>query len=305
MIKFSIIIPVFNSEKSLVELCERLTTTLNKMDGNFEIIMVDDYSMDASWTVIKQIKEKQPDLFKIIKLSKNYGQHNAIFCALKYSKGDYVITIDDDLEQSPEDIPKLYNQLIEHNTEVVYGIGKTQRSVTRKTFSKLWKNATRVIDQGVGNGSSYRVFTSRIKDAINNHPQGVIFIDEIIHWNTHLIEFVPITMQPRKYGATNYTAPTLWKFVNGLFFNYSTLPLRLMAVFGLIISLATFLMGLWFIFKKVFLNVAVDGFTAVIVSVLFSTSVILLAIGILARYINLIFIKLNNKPAYSIIEKDV
>ena len=303
--EYSVIIPVYNSELSLEELSTRLITTLNSISSSFELIFVDDFSKDNSWEVLNKIKKGHPDKIKIIRFAKNYGQHNAVFCGLKYAKGNYSITIDDDLQQAPEDIIKLVDNIKKQHVDAVYGVGKTEHSLFRKFTSWLWKISTKKIDNGIGKGSSFRILTKELVEKIIQHNRSIIFIDEIIQWYTHHINFITVPHYPRKFGKSNYTNKKLFNFILNLSFNYSTVPLKLVSLVGGFISITTSIMGVFFLIRKLFYNVNVPGFTAIIVTVLFSTSLLLLGIGVLGRYLNTIFTLTLSKPAFHIKEKSL
>ncbi|MDF1699033.1 MAG: glycosyltransferase family 2 protein [Saprospiraceae bacterium] len=304
-VEYSIVIPIYNSEASLTELLERIHSTMQSIHVTFEVVCVNDCSQDRSWAKLKTLKKKYFNTLKIVSLSKNFGQHSALFCGFTYAKGGYVLTIDDDLQHAPEDIPLLIEKAKNAGVEVVYGISKEKKGNLRKFFSWLWKFSAKFIDNGLGKGSAFRMINSRVKNAIIKHPQGIIFIDEIIQWHTHAIGFVKISHYPRKYGQSNYSSYGLFKFITNVSFNYSTVPLRLMSLAGGLISCFTFLLGLWFIFKKIYFGVEVKGFTALIVTILFSSSLLLMGIGLLGRYLNQIFILLNNKPSFSVSEEEL
>ncbi len=300
--EYSIVIPVYNSEDILEELISRVRSTFKDRHGGYEVIFVDDASGDDSWNTLLKIKEQHPDEVKLIQLAKNYGQHSATFCGLKFANGVQVVTIDDDLQNAPEDILQLADKLKESGADVVYGIGKKEHSKFRKFASSAWKKSSRKVDAGLGEGSSFRVFTSEIKDKLLQHQQSIIFIDELLFWYTSNIRFVEVQHFPRKKGNSGYTPFRMFQFILKLSFNYSTVPLKLMTYFGVLLSIGSFLLGVLFIIRKLFFNVSIPGFTATIVAILFSTSVILIGIGIIGKYLSNIFKLLNNRPSFSIKE---
>lgn len=300
--KYSIIIPVFNSKELLDELYNRLDKAFGLAAKQFEVIFVDDSSTDGSWDQLLEIKGKGKDTVKLVRFAKNYGQHSATFCGLKFADGDYVVTMDDDLQNAPEDILKLIDKIETSKADVVYGIGKKEHSKLRKMASNAWKTGTRKVDGGLGEGSSFRIFSASVKDKLLQHQQSIIFIDELLFWYTSNIQFIEVPHFQRKSGKSGYTPFALFQFIVKLSFNYSTVPLKLMTYFGVIISIFSFILGIFFIVRRVFFNVNVPGFTATIVAILFSTSVILIGIGIIGKYLSNIFKLLNNRPSFSIKE---
>ena len=303
MMEYSVVIPVYNSSESLRELCVRTHGTLKKMTNDFEIIFVDDYSSDGSWDELVKLKSEFPDNVKIVRLAKNYGQHNAIFCGFKYVTGDFVVTIDDDLQNHPEDIVLLIEEIKTTNLDLVYGIDKNNKNAPiRKASGDIYKAVSKRIEGGLGEGSSFRIFNSSLLNKIMNHNQHFIFLDELLFWYTNFIGFIPVKRVPRKYGTTGYSAFVMLKFISSMTVFYGTWPLKLMTYGGAVISAISFLIGLFFLWKKFYLGVNVPGFTAIIVAISFSTSVILISFGIIGKYLNNIYVVLNNKPTYSVKE---
>jgi len=300
--KYSVVIPVYNSQDSLEELYTRIIETLKKVSDNLEVIFVDDFSSDHSWNILLKLKNTYPKNVKIIRFAKNYGQHNAVLCGLKYSKGDRIITIDDDLQQAPEDILLLINKMDNNNTDLVYGIGGKHHSLARRIGSKLYKQGSKHIDGKYGEGSSFRLIERSLLDKVISKKQHFVFIEELLFWHTEYIELVKVSHHPRKSGKSGYSPLKIFKIVVNVSINYSNWPLKFMIYGGAILSLISFLFGLYFIFKKVILGVSVPGFTALIVAIFFSTSILLLCFGIVGKYLQNIYIVLNDKPAYSIKE---
>jgi glycosyltransferase involved in cell wall biosynthesis len=145
-LEYSIVVPVFNSEASLEELFSRLTQVMDQTGKTYEMIFVDDGSLDQSWEVMKKIKEENPGVFTAIRLAKNFGQHSATFCGFNFVKGKSIITLDDDLQCPPEEIPKLIKAMDESDAELVYGIYKAKKhSLARNIGSKTFKNLSGIV----------------------------------------------------------------------------------------------------------------------------------------------------------------
>ena len=201
----SVVIPVYNSENSLSELYQRLVNSLQKITNDFEIIMVDDHSRDESYDQILQLHQKDYRV-KGIKLSKNYGQQNALICGFNYVKGDYIVTIDDDLQHKPEDIVKLYNNLIK-GYDVVYGIPEDREySFYRKIGSKLTNYLFNLItpkDSEI-RVSSFRIMTGDLVKKIIKHKDSFVYISAIILQYTNDIGNISVNHRERRYGKSNY-----------------------------------------------------------------------------------------------------
>ncbi len=299
---YSIVIPVYNSENSLEELFRRIDQTMSTLQLSFEVIFVDDNSEDDSWEILLSIKEQYPTLIKLIRFSKNFGQHNTTMCGFKFATGDYIITIDDDLQQSPEDIKLLMDRMNSTGAELVYGIRKNKQKYHKQIATDLYKKTSKHVDGKYGEGSSFRLITASLVEKIMGERRRVIFIEEILHWYTDSIELVPVSYEMRKSGKSGYSPLVVFRMLVSNSVNFSDWPLRFMTYGGGTASVILFLMGIRFIIKKLIFDNAVPGFTALMVTILFSTSIILLCFGILGKYLRNIYIVLNQKPTYSIKE---
>ena len=295
----SITVPVYNSESSLKELYTRINIALK--DISFEIVFVDDGSKDSSWKVIEEIKKDNPGRITAIKLSRNFGQHNALLCAFNYCKGNLIITMDDDLQHPPEEIPKLLSRFNETNADVVYGIYETKHhGVVRNAGSLFIKKTSKHAAKTIGAGSSFRLIKKEIITKIKeNHQQTFLFIDEIMQWYTSNVVTVNTLHDPRKHGKSNYSFLKLVNLYFDILINYTAVPLKLMTYSGLLFSFITFCIGVRFIFRKLAYNVPL-GYTSTIVSILFTASIILLCLGIIGQYIYKLYQFQHQKPPFSI-----
>jgi undecaprenyl-phosphate 4-deoxy-4-formamido-L-arabinose transferase len=301
--EYSLIIPVFNSEQSLPELTQRIISTFETISTDFEIIFVDDFSQDNSWNVLLNLKNEKPNHIKLFRLGKNFGQHNATICGFHQAKGKWVVTIDDDLQQAPEDISFLIKRMQETGANIVYGIANENHPLYRQVSSNAYKKSAKHLHGSFGNGSSFRLIEGSLIEKLKSHEQQFNFIDEILHWYTNFIECVKVSHAPRKYGKSTYSPQKLWSLANNNTLNYSNWPLKLMMYAGGLFSFIFTLTGIYFILKKVVFDISVPGFTALIVSICFSASLMLLCFGILGYYLKNILTRLNQQPAYFIKEE--
>ena len=150
--EYSVVVPVFNSQESLLELFEGIAAAFGELNTEFETIFVDDRSTDNSWEVLKNLKQEHPQHIKIIRLSRNYGQHNATLCGLMFAKGEAIITIDDDLQTPPHEIITLVRSFEESSCDVIYGIpyGKKAHHFYRNLGSSVIKKSSRNLKKGCG-----------------------------------------------------------------------------------------------------------------------------------------------------------
>lgn len=297
MIDYSVIVPVFNSAEMLEELISRIHKVFEKNKFSLEIILVDDGSHDNSWDKIESLKKLFPQTLKAIKLTKNFGQHNATLCGISLSKGNQVITIDDDLQFPPEEIDKLIQCFEKTNSDLIYGVPENKKHSALRNAGTFYVKATSAHSKG---GSSFRLIKRSICDEIiDRHQNNFLFLDTIVTWYTSNIETVSIEHLPRKSGKSGYSFGKLVSLYFNIIINYSAVPLKLMTYCGLFFSIITFLFGIRFVYKKLVHHVPI-GYTSLIVTVLFSTSLILLCLGIIGQYLYKLYQLQNKKPPYSI-----
>ena len=297
---YSIVVPVYNSCESLEELFRRISQTMNKIEKTFEVIFVDDDSLDTSWSILESIQRSNPENVIAIRLTRNFGQHNATVCGIAQTSGAFIITIDDDLQNPPEEIAKLIDTMNRSDADLVYGIyGKKHHSMARNLGSGALKGWSRRIFQTKGNGSSFRLMKSSLGKNLLSHQINFIYIDELFNWYTSHISFVLVDHQKRPYQKSTYTSRGLFSMFSNLVIYYTAIPLRTMVYGGFISAIFSFFIGLVFIYKKLVRDVPL-GFTALIVAILFSTSIILLSLGVIGEYLSRIYMVQNQKPPFTI-----
>jgi glycosyltransferase involved in cell wall biosynthesis len=302
MTEFSIIIPVFNAESCLKNTVEKIVSAMNNFNKSYELILIDDGSRDKSWNIIKELKAANNKL-KGIRLSKNYGQHNVVLCGLNHAEGNYIITIDDDLEHNPEDISQLFSKLKENNSDIVYGIPThVKKNIIRKFLTNTYKFISRIENKNADKGSSYRIFNKQLKDSLLNHTGSLFFIDEIILWYTNRIEYIPVNFLPSQKKSSSYSYSSLFDLSLRLSSISSTMPLRIVRTVGFYIFGLSFLLGFYFIIRKFIFQVPM-GYTSIIVIILFSTGAITFSLGIIGEYLGNLIALSNKKPAYFIHEQ--
>jgi len=304
MITYSIVIPVYNSAAILQNLNERLHTTMQNLKVSFEILYIDDNSNDTSWNELTNINRRHKQTVKIIRLANNYGQHSATFCGLKHVKGEYVITLDDDLQHPPEEIPKLINAISSEKMDVVYGVpeSKNYKPKLRKWAGSFWDFSTRNFHDAYGHGSSFRIISPKIVSKIALHNHHFIYIDEIFNWYTNNISSVAVKFQKSLREKSGYSFFKLLQLAARFTVFYSLLPIKIMTLGGVLIGFFSFIIGLYYILKKIIVGTIVPGYTSIIVSIFFSTGIIMICLGVIGQYLGNIHTVLNHKPTYVIRE---
>ncbi len=302
--EYSVVVPVFNSEKTLEELCTRVEATLQKLNASFEIILVNDCSRDNSWGIIKLLKERFGEKLIAIHLRKNSGQHKALQCGFQFAQGEYIITIDDDLQFFPEDIEQLINKAQSTSADLVYGYyqnDERKHSRVRKLGSYFVGLMFEKFGNTVGQGSSFKIIHRSVIDKIRDYNHSFTFIDEILSWHTTKTEWAEVRHTVRREGGSQYSLFRLVFLTVNLIFGYTTIPLRFMTWFGFLSFWFCLFMVIYFVYMKITLGSPL-GFTALIVAIFMSTGLILFSMGIIGEYLNRLFAYQHKKPPYLIKE---
>lgn len=307
--KYSIIIPVYNSENTLDELFERLNTVFKGITEDYEVILVDDCSSDGSWGKMKNLREKDKRV-KIIQLLRNFGQHNATMCGFNFCKGNYVITMDDDLQHPPEEIPKLIGRINEGYT-VVFGEYKVKQHGKFENFlSKIFQNLMHKILK-ISNKiyiSSFTILKSEVIKNIITIKSFYPFLPALISRSTPVnkIANAVVIHEERKVGKSGYNIFKLFTFSLNLVINYSALPLLLVGIVGFAISILSIGYGAIIIAQKILdPSYGVTGWNSLMVAVSFLGGAILIAIGVMGEYLRRILAEISYEKQYVIGEMDV
>jgi glycosyltransferase involved in cell wall biosynthesis len=234
----SVIIPVYNSESVLKKSIQRLQPVLTSIASQYEVILVNDGSRDQSWAIICELS-KQYDWIRGIDLMRNYGQHNALLCGIRAARHEIIITIDDDLQNPPEEIPALLEKLDE-GYDVVYGYPqKEQHGIGRDVASRIMKlvlqNAMGA--ETAGHASSFRVIRTRICYAFSKYQSPFVSIDVLLTWGSRRFAAIPVRHDPRLFGVSNYTFRKLVSLALTMVTGFSTLPLQFASFIGFAFSI--------------------------------------------------------------------
>lgn len=303
--KYSVIVPVYNSEKTLEELVKRTSNVFIHLQiKQCEIILVDDNSRDGSWNVMQRLHKNYSHV-KIIKLSRNFGQHNATLCGMNYATGDVVITIDDDLQHRPEDIPKLLEALNDDFDVVMARYDTKKHGMIRNIFTNVNTHLVRYLFNAPANfvTTSFRAFKRRKIDDIIQVKTSYPYITALIFFTTpaNKIGNTIITHENRKIGKSGYNFLKLLKLWSNLIINYSTIPLVVCGTFGIIISFGSFIYAFWIILQKL-LNpdYGLIGWNSMMVAITFFGGSILIAISIIGEYLRRILAEVSFGKPYLI-----
>jgi len=303
-ITLSIIIPIYRSEATIPELIQQLNSWIKELNYKVELVLVNDNSPDQSEKIILSSLDSLHIPYQYISLAKNYGQHTATAIGMKYSKGDYVATIDDDLQHDPEDIGLLYKHILQTNSDLVYGsYGVKRHAKLRNIGTLLLQWILRREGRSFSMVTSLRIMKRQVLQLLPNQAQKVFFLDDMLLMSANRVDTIAVNHKERKIGKSGYSWFKLINMALSIILLHSSFPLRLISRAGLFISIIFFFVGSYYIYKKLMYD-AVLGFTSIIVSIFFSTGLILFSLGIIGEYIRRMWEHLQRLDGV-IIEKEI
>lgn len=302
--KLSICVPVYKSETILEKFVETIEKEVRFVD-NLELILVNDCSPDGSWEKIVELKKKY-DFIVGVNLIKNFSQHNAVMAGLNEASGDIIITMDDDLQHNPADIVKLYNKIVNEGYDVCYTKFSNREHKSWKVWgSKFNDLVANLLIRKPKNLylSPFRAVTKQVKDLIVSYDGPYPYVDGLILSATNNIGVVDVEHNKRFQGEGNYNfvkSVSLWtKMATG----FSVLPLRIATYLGIFTAMCAFLLLIVFVLQKFIYNSMPDGWTSIVVLILFFGGIQLFSIGIIGEYVGRTYLNINKKKQFIVREK--
>ncbi|MBI4911089.1 MAG: glycosyltransferase family 2 protein [Acidobacteria bacterium] len=299
----SIVIPVYNSERSLPLLVERVEAVFHPRPENFEIVFVNDGSRDGSWGVIRSLVAAHPWI-RGINLMRNCGQHNALLCGIRAARHAVIVTMDDDLQNPPEEIPKLLARLNE-GFDVVYG---TPRQETHGLLRDLASKITKVTlqkamgSEAVRHISAFRAFHTCLRDAFAQYRGSFVSIDVLLTWATTRFTYVVVRNDPRTIGVSNYTVRKLIVHAINMMTGFSTLPLEIASILGFVFMGFGVCALVWVLGRWLLVGSVVPGFAFLGATLSIFSGVQMFALGIMGEYLARMHTRLTDHPPYCVRE---
>lgn len=298
----SVIVPVYNSQETLDTLIRRLAPVLSQAAPNaHEVILVNDGSRDTSWPVIEKLAAEFPWV-RGLNLMRNYGQHNALLCGFRAARFDVIITLDDDLQNPPEEIPKLLAEL-DKGFDVVYGRPeKEQHGLLRDLASQITKM---VLKGAMGAAtarhiSAFRAARTRLRRAFDNYRSPNVSIDVLLTWGTSRFTAIVVKHEPRAAGVSNYTVKKLMVHAMNMMTGFSTAPLRLASLIGFAFSLLGVVVLVFVVIRYLVTGTPVQGFPFLASIIAVFAGAQLFALGIMGEYLARVHFRMMDRPAYTI-----
>ncbi len=301
----SILIPVLNEEESLLELNNRLQDTLKGMRKPYEIIYINDGSTDTTEALLEGFHTDDKRV-KVIELNRNYGQHMALFAGFEFAKGEIVITIDADLQNPPEEIPKLIEKA-EEGYEVVATYRKKRKdSLFRKLPSYIVNKITAKL-VGVklrDYGCMLRAYRKNIINYMNMCPESSSFIPALANTFAKKITEIEVAHEERKKGTTKYSLFKLWRLNFDLMTSFSLWPIQIISTLGIAIAAVGLLFALFLFVRRLFIGPEGEGVFTLFGILFFFIGIQILALGIIGEYIGRIYQEVRRRPRF-IIKKEL
>lgn len=295
----SIVVPVYNSQATISTLAGRVQTVMTATGQSFELILVDDASADGSWALIAGLSRTH-ERIRAIRLVRNFGQHAATLCGLRAAAGNIIVTLDDDLQNPPEEIPRLLAALAP-DIDLIYG---TPDQPAHGTFRNLASQLVKLaLAQSVGAraarySSSFRAFRAPLRDVFQSYSSPYVSIDVLLGWGTTRIAHVPVRHERRAAGESQYDFSRLLVHALTMLLSFTTLPLRLASVAGLAASLFGFGVLLFTVARYFLEGRGVPGFPFLASVIAILGGVQLFVLGIIGEYVARTHFRMLERPAY-------
>jgi len=298
---FSVVIPVFKAESCLDELYQRLRASLEKISADFEIILVEDCGGDNSWQVIERLAAADPRVHGI-QFSRNFGQHFGITAGLDHCQGEWVVVMDCDLQDRPEEIPRLYAKAQEGYDIVLALRGKRQdpflKRITSWLFYKIFSYLADIeYDGGSGN---FRIMSRKVVVNYCRMREQLRFFGGLVQWMGFPSASIEVQHAGRFEGKSTYTYAKLWKLASETIIAHSDKPLRLAVRFGFLLATFSFFAGAYILGKAFIYSSPVPGWSSLFVSLYFLSGIIISILGILGIYLGKTFDESKRRPLYII-----
>ena len=299
----SIVSPVYKAENIVDELVRRIHESVYVITSDYEIILVEDGSEDQSWNKIEGQCNKDEKV-KGIKLSRNFGQHHAITAGLDHCKGDWIVVMDCDLQDRPEEIPKLYAEALK-GFDIVYARRKQRhdsyfKKITSRIFYKLFAWLSGVPQDGTI--ANFGIYSSNAIQAVNDLREPLRSFATMIKWVGFKSTGIYVEHAERFAGKSTYNFRKLLRLALDISLSFSDKPLRMTVKLGAIISGSAFLFALYNLYKYFTGRITEPGFTSLILSLWFLSGLIIFILGIIGLYLGKVFEGIKDRPLY-IIEK--
>jgi glycosyltransferase involved in cell wall biosynthesis len=300
----SIVVATYRSPETLKTLVSQISR-VSCWTNRSEIVLVDDGNTDSTWLVINDITKGNKQV-RGLRLQTNVGQHCALLCGIREAKNDIIVTLDDDLQNPPEEIPKMLNSLVQNNADVVIGVALPGgQSILRRWVTKASKKlmATSIGYRNAELISSFRMFRAELRDSFGSELGPQVSIDALLALATRSFSVVNVQHKRRETGSSNYTIRKLARFFSTTATSVSTAPLRLASRLGYLALVGALGLFLFTMVRRLLLGSAVTGFPFLVALIVAIGGLQLLLLGILGQYLGIIHFRVMRMPSYVVVER--
>lgn len=299
----SVVSPVYGCQGCLEELVDRVLAAMRKVGATCEVVLVDDHSPDGAWTRIRELAARRPQVVGI-RLARNFGQHYAIAAGLEHARGARIVVMDCDLQDVPEEIPRLLAAL-DDGVEVAFA-QRQQRQDGRSKRLGSWA-FFRVLSWMTGvpqdhTTANFGAYSRKVVDAVNAMPERERCFPLMVKWTGFTARNVPVQHAPRQDGRSGYSFRRLWRLAVGIILSYSDKPLRMVVRIGLAFAVVAFVMAAMSVLRYFGGDVQVAGFTSIIASIWLVGGMMISCLGIIGLYLGRLFVDAKGRPYYLVAE---
>ncbi len=303
-IELSIVVPVYKCESSLREMHRRLTASLSGICDEYEIIFIDDGSIDNAWNIIRELANSDKHVLGI-SLSRNFGQHYAILAGLENSRGKWVVVMDCDLQDVPEEIPRLYKTACEGYDIVFAKRAQRKDGFLKRMSSILFYRLLGYLtdtfqDPAVAN---FGIYNRKAINAVISMRDAIKYFPVMIRWVGFNSTSIEVKHSERMYDSSSYSFARLLNLAISIILSFSDKPLRIVVKLGFFISAASFLFSLYIFIRAILNDIQIPGWASTIMSVWFLSGLVIMVLGIVGIYIGKIFDQVKGRPLYIVKDK--
>lgn len=303
---FSVVIPVFRSGDNLFNVHKRVGSVLEEHKKTFEIIFVEDAGQDNSWAVIQQIC-KHDKRVKGLKFNKNFGQHNALLAGIRIATGRRIITMDDDLQHPPENLPDIWGHMDQGDYDVVYAPPVQEKQIFFRNLASVVTKIALSRAMGAENARNicaFRIFKTHLRNGFQDYKSPSVNLDVLLTWTTQKFGTYPVQYNVRNQGTSGYTFRKLVSHSFNMLTGFSTLPLKFASLLGMVFTFFGGIILLYVLFQYFMSDAGVKGFTFLASIVSIFSGAQLLTLGIIGEYLGRMFNRTMERPAYFINDKE-
>jgi undecaprenyl-phosphate 4-deoxy-4-formamido-L-arabinose transferase len=296
----TIVIPVYNEEQVLPRLFERLYPALDALGRSYEIIFVNDGSRDRSVALLRECFERRPDVTRVVLFAANFGQHRAILAGFAASRGRYVITLDADLQNPPEEIPRVLEQL-DAGHDYVGTIRQQRKDVAWRRYASRFVNAVRERTTRVrisDHGCMFRGYARSVVEAVNQCSEYNTFVPALAYTFALRPVEIPIAHEDRGAGQSKYSLLQLMRLNFDLMTGFSTAPMQMFSVFGIGIAILSVLFVVFLAIRRLVVGPEAEGVFTLFAIAFFLIGVALFGVGLIGEYVSRIYDEVRHRPRY-------